>query len=67
MTNADIYIYIYIYKDILCMDKSFNDTRSGDTKESPLRSYDKSMVVAINDASRSMIETEETTVELLKV
>jgi len=28
------------------MDKSFNDTRSGDTKESPLRSYDKSMVVA---------------------
>jgi len=48
MTDADIYIYIYIYiyKDILCMDKSFNDTRSGDTKESPLRSYDKSMVVA---------------------
>jgi len=42
MTNADI----YIHKDILCMDKSFNDTRSGDTKESPLRSYDKSMVVA---------------------
>ena len=63
MTDADI----YIYKDILCMDKSFNDTRSGDTKESPLRSYDKSMVVAKNDASRSMIETEETTVELLKV
>ena len=48
------------------MDKSFNDTRSGDTKESSLRSYDKSMVVA-KWRIKNMIETEETTVELLKV
>ena len=49
------------------MDKSFNDTRSGDTNKSPLRSYDKSMSVAKKNATRSMIETEETAVELLKV